>query len=317
MKLTNVLTQEKAPILSLEITPPDRGRSVDDLFGAIDGLMEFAPKFISVTYHQPHTVYEEVEGVIHRRPRRKKPGTVGISAAIKNRYDVTTIPHLICGGFDRFETEDALIDLHYLGMENILALRGDPAPGHTRFIAEKEGHRYAFELVTQISAMNRAEYLDELDNAVATDFCIGVAAYPEKHAEAPNLDKDLAFLKQKVEAGADFIITQMFFSFDYFRRFVEKARAIGITAPIIPGIKPVTNRRQIEQIPRLFFATMPQKLVLAVEGAKTPAQAFDEGTRYMAGLYQQLLDFGVPGVHLFIQEKSDDSYALLNAVYGT
>ena len=313
MKMTTVLTQATAPILSLEITPPDRGRSVDELFGAIEGLMDFAPKFISVTYHQPHTVYEEVNGVI----RRKKPGTVGISAAIKNRYGVTTIPHLICGGFDRFETEDALIDLHYLGMKNILALRGDPAPGHTRFVAEKEGHRYASELVTQIAAMNRGEYLDELDNAVATDFCIGVAAYPEKHAEAPNLDKDLAFLKQKVEAGADFIITQMFFSFDYFRRLVEKARAIGITVPIIPGIKPVTNRRQIEQIPRLFFATMPQKLVAAVEGAKTPAQAFDGGTRYMAGLYRQLLDFGVPGIHLFIQEKSDDSRALLNAVDGT
>ncbi len=317
MKMTDVLATETKPVLSLEITPPNRGRSVDELFTAIEGVMEFTPKFISVTYHQPHTVYEEVNGVIRRRPRRKKPGTVGISAAIKNRYGVTTIPHLICGGFDRFETEDALIDLHYLGMENILALRGDPAPGHTRFVAEKEGHNYASELVTQIAAMNRGEYLDELDNAVATEFCIGVAAYPEKHAEAPNLDKDLALLKHKVDSGADFIITQMFFKFDYFRRLVEKARAIGITVPIIPGVKPVTNRRQIEQIPRLFFATMPQELVTAVEGAKTPAQAFTGGTRYMAGLFQQLLDFGVPGIHLFIQEKSDDSHALLTAVYGS
>ncbi|RLE23868.1 MAG: 5,10-methylenetetrahydrofolate reductase [Acidobacteria bacterium] len=317
MKMTNVLSKAKNPVLSLEITPPDRGRSVDELFSAIEGLMDFAPKFISVTYHQPHTVYEEVNGIIRRRPKRKKPGTVGISAAIKNRYGVTTIPHLICGGFDRFETEDALIDLHYLGMKNILALRGDPAPGHTRFVAEKDGHHYASELVTQIAAMNRGEYLDELDNAVSTDFCIGVAGYPEKHAEAPNLEKDLAFLKQKVDAGADFIITQMFFGFDYFCHFVEKAREIGITIPIIPGIKPVTNRRQIEQIPRLFFATMPQELVKAVEGAKTPAEAFNGGTRYMAKLVQQLLDFGVPGIHLFIQEKSDDSHALLSAVYGS
>ncbi len=317
MKLTDVLSTTQKPVLSLEITPPDRGKSVNELFTAIEALMDFSPKFISVTYHQPHTVYEEVDGVIRRRPRRKKPGTVGISAAIKNRYGVTTIPHLICGGFDRFETEDALIDLHYLGMKNILALRGDPAPGHTRFVAEKEGHRYAAGLVTQIAAMNRGEYLDELDNAVSTDFCIGVAGYPEKHAEAPNLEQDLKFLKEKVDAGADFIITQMFFSFDCFRRFVEKARAIGITVPIIPGIKPVTNRRQIEQIPRLFFATMPQELVRAVEGAKTPTQAFDGGTRYMAKLFQQLLDFGVPGIHLFIQEKSDDSQALLSAVYGS
>lgn len=317
MKMTNVLSKAKNPVLSLEITPPDRGRSVDELFSAIEGLMDFAPKFISVTYHQPHTVYEEVNGIIRRRPKRKKPGTVGISAAIKNRYGVTTIPHLICGGFDRFETEDALIDLHYLGMKNILALRGDPAPGHTRFVAEKDGHHYASELVTQIAAMNRGEYLDELDNAVSTDFCIGVAGYPEKHAEAPNLEKDLAFLKQKVDAGADFIITQMFFGFDYFCHFVEKAREIGITIPIIPGIKPVTNRRQIEQIPRLFFATMPQELVKAVEGAKTPAEAFNGGTRYMAKLVQQLLVFGVPGIHLFIQEKSDDSHALLSAVYGS
>ena len=317
MKMTDVLAAAKNPVLSLEITPPDRGQSVNDLFTAIEELMEFVPKFISVTYHQPHTIYEEVNGVIRRRPKRKKPGTVGISAAIKNHYGVTTIPHLICGGFDRFETEDALIDLHYLGMKNILALRGDPAPGHTRFVAEKEGHRYAGELVTQIAAMNRGEYLDELENAVATDFCIGVAAYPEKHSEAPNLDKDLALLKHKVDSGADFIVTQMFFKFDYFRRLVEKARSIGITVPIIPGIKPVTNRRQIEQIPRLFFATMPQELVAAVEGARTPAQAFEAGTRYMADLFQQLLDFGVPGIHLFIQEKSDDSHALLSAVYGS
>ncbi|NOZ13231.1 MAG: 5,10-methylenetetrahydrofolate reductase [Acidobacteria bacterium] len=317
MKMTDVLSKAETPVLSLEITPPDRGRSVDELFSAIEGLMDFTPKFISVTYHQPHTVYEEVDGIIRRRPKRKKPGTVGISAAIKNRYGVTTIPHLICGGFDRFETEDALIDLHYLGMKNILALRGDPAPGHTRFVAEKDGHRYASELVTQISAMNRGEYIDELDNAVSTDFCIGVAGYPEKHSEAPNLDKDLFFLKKKVDAGADFIITQMFFSFDSFRRFVEKARETGITVPIIPGIKPVTNRRQIEQIPRLFFATMPQELVQAVEGAKTASEAFNGGTRYMAKLFRQLLNFGVPGIHLFIQEKSDDSRALLSAVYGS
>ena len=168
MKMTDILSEATSPVLSLEITPPNRGQSVDDLFAAIDSLMRFQPKFISVTYHQPHTVYEEKNGVIIRRPKRKKPGTVGISAAITNRYAVTTMPHLICGGFDRFETEDALIDLHYLGMTNILALRGDPAPGHTRFISEKEGHRYADQLVSQIAAMNRGEYLEDLENPVPT-----------------------------------------------------------------------------------------------------------------------------------------------------
>lgn len=316
-KMTEALTESHGPIFSLEITPPDRGRSVDDLFRVIDDLAHFKPSFINVTFHQPHVVYEEVGDTIIRRPKRKKPGTVGISAAIKNHYGIATIPHLICGGFDRFETEDALIDLHFLGMKNILALRGDPAPGHTRFVPEKEGHQHAHQLVSQIASMNRGEYLEELENPVPTDFCIGVAAYPEKHQESPNLEKDLQYLKHKVDCGAEFIITQMFFSFDYFRNFVEKAREAGIHVPIIPGIKPITKPGQIRQIPGRFYVNMPIELVNAVEDARTKQDAFKGGIDYTTRLVHQLLEYGVPGIHVFTQETSEDTRALLTNVFTT
>ncbi len=312
--MTEALEASNGPIFSLEITPPDRGRSVDDLFRVIEDLMHFNPSFINVTYHQPHVVYEEIGETIVRRPKRKKPGTVGISAAIKNHFGISTIPHLICGGFDRFETEDALIDLHFLGMKNILALRGDPAPGHTRFVPNKEGHRYADELVSQIAAMNRGEYLEELENPVPTDFCIGVAAYPEKHQESPNLEKDLFYLKQKVERGAEFIITQMFFQFDHYRNFVEQAREAGITVPIIPGIKPITKPGQIRQIPGRFFVTMPSELVHAVEDARTKADAFKGGIDYTVRLVEQLLEYGVLGIHIFTQDTSEDTRELLSGI---
>ncbi len=317
LKLTDALAESNGPIFSLEITPPDRGRSVDDLFRVIDDLAHFNPKFINVTFHQPHVVYEEVGDTIVRRPKRKKPGTVGISAAIKNHFGIATIPHLICGGFDRFETEDALIDLHFLGMKNILALRGDPAPGHTRFVPEKEGHRYAHQLVSQIASMNRGEYLEELENPVPTDFCIGVAAYPEKHPESANLDKDLQYLKHKVDCGAQFIITQMFFDFDLYRHFVEQARAAGIHVPIIPGIKPITRSGQIRQIPGRFYVNMPTALVNAIEDAPTKQAAFDAGIAHAADLVQKLLEYGVPGIHIFTQDSSEDTRALLTLVSTT
>ncbi len=315
MHVIEALNQSSQPIISLEITPPNRGQGIEDIYRVIDELLEFNPRFINVTYHQPHVVYEERDGVIYRIPKRKKPGTVGICAAIMNRYKIETVPHFICGGFTKYETEDALIDLHYLGIQNIFAVRGDPAPGQKAFIPEKDGHRYAYQLVHQIANMNKGIYLEPLENAHPTNFCIGVAGYPEKHYEAPNLEKDMLNLKRKVDEGAHYIITQMFYDFKYFKRFVEKAREIGIEVPIVPGIKPISNLRQLISLPRDFHITIPDELVRAMEEAQTPAMVRKVGIEYTAKLCQQLIDYGVPGIHIYTLGKGTNTRDLLKILF--
>jgi methylenetetrahydrofolate reductase (NADPH) len=315
-KVIDWLNQNNKLMFSLEITPPDRGKSVDDILSSIETMMPFDPQFINVTYHQPHVVYEEKAGVITRRPRRKKPGTVGICSAIRNRFQVEPVPHLICGSFNRYETEDTLIDLHFLGIENILALRGDPPPGQPRFIPEKDGHNYACQLVEQIAQLNRGQYVDELEDPFPTHFCIGVAAYPEKHFESPNLEKDLFYLKKKVEMGAEYIITQMFYDFQQYKIFVEKARAIGIQVPIIPGLKPLVSKKQILTIPSSFHVNIPAELVVLIEDARTREQAFNNGVRFLARLAEQLIDFGVPGIHVFTMGQGRAARAFLETVFS-
>lgn len=315
-KVIDWLKQNNKLMFSLEITPPDRGKSVDDILASIETMMPFDPQFINVTYHQPHVVYEEKDGVISRRPRRKKPGTVGICSAIRNRFRVEPVPHLICGGFNRFETEDALIDLSFLGIENILALRGDPPPGQSRYIPEKDGHQYSWQLVEQIAQLNRGQYIDELEDPFPTNFCIGVAAYPEKHFESPNLEKDLFYLKKKVDMGAEYIITQMFYDFRQYRTFVEKARAIGILVPIIPGIKPLVSKKQITTIPSSFHVNIPAELVASIEEARTREQEFANGVRFLARLAEQLIDYGVPGIHVFSMGQGRAAKALLETVFA-
>jgi methylenetetrahydrofolate reductase (NADPH) len=316
-KVIDWLNNNKKLLFSLEITPPDRGKGVDDILTGIKALMPFDPQFINVTYHQPHTVYEEKDGVITRRPRRKKPGTVGICSAIKNRFQVEPVPHLICGSFNRYETEDTLIDLNFLGIENILALRGDPPPGQPRYIPEKDGHNYACQLVEQIASMNRRKYIDELEDPLTTNFCIGVAAYPEKHFESPNLEKDLFYLKNKVAMGAEYIITQMFFDFQLYKNFVEKARAIGIKLPIIPGLKPLVSKKQLLDIPSTFHVNIPIELVNLIEEARTPEQAFQKGVHFMARLAEQLIAYGIPGLHVFTMGQGRSARALLEMVFGS
>ena len=315
MHVIDAINNSKEIFTSLEITPPNKGQSIEDLFRVIDPLVEFNPAFISVTYHQPQVVYEERDGVIYRIPKRKKPGTVGICAAVTNRYKIDTVPHFILGGFSKFETEDALIDLHFLGIENIFAVRGDPAPGEKTFIPEKDGHRYASELVEQIDKMNRGDYLEPLDNAKPTHFCIGVSGYPEKHYEAPNFEKDLHFLKHKVEQGANYIITQMFFNFQVYRNFVEKAREIGITVPILPGIKPITTMGQLSSLPRDFHISLPSELVEAMEGAKTAAETRKAGITFTRKLCEKLIDYGVPGIHVYTMGKGTATQELLNQLF--
>jgi methylenetetrahydrofolate reductase (NADPH) len=315
MHVVDAIKNAKNIFISLEITPPDKGQSIEDIYRVIDQLIEFNPGFISVTYHQPQVVYEERNKVIYRIPKRKKPGTVGICAAVMNRYKIDTVPHFILGGFSKFETEDALIDLHFLGIENIFAVRGDPAPGEKSFIPEQDGHSYASELVEQISSMNRGIYLEKLENAQPTNFCIGVAGYPEKHYEAPNFEKDLQYLKHKVDKGAHYVITQMFFEFQVYKIFVEKARSIGIKVPILPGIKPIISLSQLASLPRDFHISLPSKLVESMENAKTPAEARKIGINYVKELCQQLIDFGVQGIHVYTMGKGTATQELLTSLF--
>ncbi len=316
MQVIEAIKNSKKPIISLEITPPNKGQSIEDIYRVIDTLIPFEPAFINVTYHQPQVVYEEKNGVIYRIPKRKKPGTVGICAAIMNRYRIETVPHFICGGFSKYETEDALIDLHYLGIENIFAVRGDPPPGQREFIPERDGHRHASELVKQIVNMNHGIYLEELENAQPTNFCIGVAGYPEKHYEAPNFEKDLLNLKYKVDQGAHYIITQMFFDFEIFKNFCERAREIGITVPILPGIKPITSLRQLSVLPRDFHISFPAKLVEKMEAAKTPNEVRKVAIDHVVKLCEQLIDFGVQGIHIYTMGRGTSSYELLKGLLG-
>ncbi len=316
MHITEQIARRKQPLVSIEITPPEKGHSIQEIFDAIDLILPFEPTFVTVTYHQQRIVYEDIgSGLIKKIPRRKNPGTVGICAAIANRYKIETVPHIICGGFDRYETEDALIDLHYLGFTNLFVIRGDPAPGFKEFIPEADGHRFAAELVAQIRGMNRGRYLEDLDNATRTGFCVGVAGYPEKHYEAPNLVEDLRHLKDKVDAGADYIITQMVFSADVYRAFVERARAVGITVPIIPGIKPVTSARQLRTIPREFHVDLPEELVQRIERARAPGEAVRAGVDFTTQLCRALWEQNVPGLHFYTMGKSRVAAEVLKAVY--
>jgi len=302
--ITDIIARRKRPLVSVEITPPEKGASISGIFETIDQLMPLGPAFVTVTYHQQRIVYEDVgPGLVRKVPRRKNPGTVGICAAIANRYKIETVPHVICGGFNRYETEDALIDLHYLGFTNLFVVRGDPAPGQKEFAPEPDGHRFASELVGQIAGMNRGRYLEPLENAVRTDFCIGVAAYPEKHYEAPNRVEDLRNLKKKVEQGAEVIITQMVFSARAYRDFVDQCRSVGIRVPIIPGIKPITSSRQLVTVPREFHVDLPEELVTRIARTETKNDAFRVGVEFTTRLCRDLLKLDVPGLHFFTMGK--------------
>lgn len=277
------------------------------VYDTLDPLMEFKPPYINITYHQTETVLTPREGgLLEMRHVRKRPGTVAISAAIMNRYHVDVVPHLICGGFSREETEDALIDLNYLGIENILAVRGDGDPMSKRFQPEKDGHPHAIGLISQIMNMNRGSYLDEmLRNASPTNFSVGVAGYPEKHVESPNKQSDLAWLRAKVDAGADYIVTQMFFDNDKYFAFVADCHAAGITVPIIPGIKPLSTSKQLHILPQTFKVDIPESLSREVERCSTPQQVRELGIEWAVNQSKELYASGVPLIHYFTMGKPD------------
>lgn len=306
MKVIDYINQaDGQSLVSFEILPPLKGKSIDALWEHLDPLMEFKPSFINVTYHRSESMFKKKpDGTFDKVEVRKRPGTVGICAALMNRYKVDAVAHLICGGFTRQETEDALIDLHFLGVNNILVLRGDAPKNESSFEPEPGGHRYAIELMQQVNNMNNGIYLEEdLKNAVKTAFCIGVAGYPEKHFEAPNMQTDLAFMKAKVDAGAEYVVTQMFFDNQKYFAFVKACKDAGINVPVIPGLKPITSKKQLTIIPRTFHVDIPQELSSEILSCKTDAEVELVGQRWLLQQSKELKAAGVPVLHYYTLGK--------------
>ncbi|MGC4023295.1 MAG: methylenetetrahydrofolate reductase [NAD(P)H] [Cyclobacteriaceae bacterium] len=319
MKVTEHIKNANGKTLfSIEILPPLKGENIKSLFDNIDPLMEFKPPFIDVTYHREEYVYKKKEnGLLEKRSTRKRPGTVGICAAIQNRYKVDTVPHIICGGFNREETENALIDLHFLGIDNVLALQGDAIKTEARFIPEPDGHKFASDLVEQVVHMNNGQFIDEdLENAAPTNFCIGVAGYPEKHFSSPNLKTDLKYLKQKVDLGAEYIVTQMFFNNKKYFEFVGKCREAGINVPIIPGIKPITAKSQANILPTIFHIDLPEELADEVEKCKDNAAVREVGITWAVKQAKELIKFGVPTLHFYSMGKSDPIFRIAKQLFS-
>lgn len=317
MKVTEHLKKADKTLFSLEILPPRKGDNINDLFEHLDPLMEFNPPFVDVTYHREEYVYKKMpNGLLQRKTTRKRPGTVGICAAITNKYNVDTVPHIICGGFSKEETENALIDLNFLGIDNVLLIRGDAIKSEARFVPDPEGNNYAIDLLNQVNDMNNAMYLDEeLQNAASTDFCIGVAGYPEKHFEAPNMKTDMKYLKQKVEAGADYIVTQMFFDNKKYFDFVDKCRAEGIDIPIVPGLKPITTIKQATVLPSIFHIDIPEDLSDAIDKCKTNEQAREAGVEWAVNQSKELMERGVPTLHFYSMGKAEPVYQIAKQLF--
>ncbi|MEW7290884.1 methylenetetrahydrofolate reductase [NAD(P)H] [Aquimarina sp. 2304DJ70-9] len=308
MKVTDHIKHAKGKTLfSFELIPPQKGRSIQELYDNIDPLMEFNPPFIDVTTSREEFIYIDKDGLLDKKLTRMRPGTVGICASIKHKYNVDTIPHVLCGGFTKEETEYLLVDCHYLGIDNIMALRGDAMKEEKYFNATKGGHCYANELVGQIVNMNKGQFLHEvIESDNRSDFCVGVAGYPEKHMEAPSMDSDIRWLKHKVDAGADYVVTQMFFDNKKYFDFVEKAKAAGINVPIIPGIKPVAVKRHLQLLPQVFKLDMPDELVRAVEKCKTNKEVREVGVEFAIQQSKELMEYGVPVLHYYSMGKSDN-----------
>jgi len=306
MKIIEHIEKRQGTLFSFEILPPLKGVGIQSIFDGIDPLMEFNPSFIDVTYHREDFLLKQrADGSFDRVSTRKRPGTVAICAAIQNKYHIDAVPHIICGGFTRDDTETALIELNFLGIDNVLALRGDARKGDVNFIPENRGNKNALDLIHQVKNMNSGVYLDEeLTNATESDFCIGAACYPEKHMDAPNLQSDLKFLKRKVEAGAEFLVTQMFFDNQHYFDFVQKCRDIGINVPIIPGIKPISTKKQLMVLPKIFHIDMPEELVNQVEKCSNNEEVKQVGIEWTTKQCKELMAQDVPVLHFYTMGKA-------------
>lgn len=316
MKVTEHIAKAKSTLFSLEVLPPLKGQNIKSVYDSIENVLDYNPSFINVTYHREEFIYKKVAENLHeKKVVRKRPGTVGLCAALQSKFKIDTIPHVLCGGFNKEDTENFLIDLDFLEIDNVLALRGDAVKSEPYFRPEESGHHFANELIGQITDLNDGKYLDEdLENTSSTNFCIGAAAYPEKHMESPNLDMDIHYLKQKVDAGAEFLITQMFFDNKKYFSFVDKCREAGIEVPIIPGLKPLASKRQMSMLPHKFFVDLPDELASEVMKCKTNAQVKALGVEWSIHQSQELIKHGAPVLHYFSMGKSDSIKEIVKTV---
>jgi methylenetetrahydrofolate reductase (NADPH) len=321
MKVIDHLANAKEPLISFELIPPKRGGDITDVLHVLDNIINFRPPFIDITSHSAEVIYEETPDGIKKKVKRKRPGTLGICALIQNKYDVDAVPHILVKGFTREETEDFMIELNYLGIDNVLAVRGDDSGYEKPIPLGKSANRNALELVEQIVKMNKGIYLeDSLLDARPTNFCVGAGCYPEKHFEAPNLKADIKFAKQKIDAGADYLVTQMFYDNKFYFDYVEQCKEIGIDAPIIPGLKILTSKAQLHSIPKDFHVSIPSALSDEIENAK-PDEVLNIGVEWAASQVRELLDRNVPSVHFYIMLNAKpinmlmDKLKLFNKVF--
>jgi methylenetetrahydrofolate reductase (NADPH) len=317
MKVIDTINKAKSTVFSFELLPPLKGNDVTRLYKTIESLTEFDPKYINITTHRDEEEFKELrDGTIVKHTVRKRPGTVAIAASIQHKYNIPVVPHILCGGFTKSETEHVLIDLHFLGIDNVLALRGDGVKSQHVFQPTENGHSNANQLVEQIKNLGQGKYLDQdLKNNTPLDFCIGVAGYPEKHFEAPNMDQDMAFLKQKVDAGADYIVTQMFFDNQVYYNFVNKCRAAGITVPIIPGIKPINMTNQLTVLPKLFSIDIPPQLAMELGKCKNNDDARRVGTEWAIYQSKDLVANNAPSLHIYTYGISDNVGEIIKAAF--
>ena len=316
MTVIELINAAKRPLFTFELLPPLKGHSLDRIYNAIDRLIEYEPAYINFTSHRNEVIYKErSDGLLEKKTVRKRPGTIALAAAVRYKYNVTVVPHILCGGFTKQETENVLIEMNFLGINDVLALRGDPQKGSRSFIPEPGGHTYTSELVKQIENMNRGIYIDEVENNTPTYFCTGVAGYPEKHIEAANANSDLERLKEKVDAGAKYMVTQMFFDNDKFYRFVDEARKRGITVPIIPGLKPVAAINDLNLLPQTFNIDMPDLLVKELGKCKTNEDARQVGVEWTTMQSKDLLAKNVPGIHYYTLGASDNISRIVKNSY--
>ena len=318
MKVIEHLNNAKETLFSIEILPPVKGKNINDLYKVLDPLMEFNPPFVDVTYHREEILYKKnPDGTLREVPLRKRPGTVGICASIMNKYKIEAVPHLICGGFTKEETEDALFSLHYLGIDNVLVIKGDEHGKSEYHIKDRVNRNiFAVDLVDQIEKMNKGKFLhEETISDFHTNFCVGVAGYPEKHFQAPNLNTDLKYLKDKVDAGADYIVTQMFFDNQKFFEFEKKCRAIGIDVPIVPGIKPLTIKKHLNILPSMFHIDIPQDLSDEVLKCKNNEQVKQVGVEWAIQQSKELKAANVPCLHYYTMSRSETTVAIAREVF--
>jgi methylenetetrahydrofolate reductase (NADPH) len=317
MTVIEKINNAKGPLFTFELLPPLKGHSIERTYAAIDRLMEFEPAYVNFTSHRNETILRErPDGLLEKKVVRLRPGTIALAAAVKYKYNITVVPHILCGGFSKEETENALIEMRFLGIDDVLALRGDPQKGSRTFIPEKNGHTHTSELIQQIVDMNNGKYIeDTLENAEPTNFCIGVAGYPEKHFEAPNKLVDMENLKRKVDAGAAYIVTQMFFDNNRFCRFRDECRKMGITVPIIPGIKPISAMNDIKLLAQIFHIDLPNDLFSAVNKCKTDSEAREVGIEWATAQSKDLIKTGVPGIHYYTLGRSDNISRIVKATF--